>query len=56
MNPPSDPKTAQQIAEWVRDRMFANDRATQSLGMQVSAIAPGSATLTMRVREDMPPR
>lgn len=53
MNPPSDPKTAQQIAEWVRDRMFANDRATQSLGMQVSAIAPGSATLTMRVREDM---
>ena len=33
--------------------MWANDRASKSLGMQVTAIGPGSATLTMTVREDM---
>jgi len=30
-----------------------NDRATRAMGMEVTAIAPGTATLTMRVREDM---
>lgn len=45
--------TPQQTAEHVRDGMLANDRATRALGMQVVAIAPGSATLTMVVREDM---
>lgn len=43
----------QQIAEATRDAMWAGDRASQSLGMHVVAIGPGSATLTMRVREDM---
>src|SRR5574343_1115624 len=33
--------------------MWAQDRASQSLGMEVLAIAPGSATLAMTVREDM---
>lgn len=45
--------TPQQTAEHVRDGMLANDRATRALGMRVVAIAPGSATLTMLVREDM---
>jgi acyl-CoA thioesterase len=45
--------TPQQIAEAVRDGMLAKDRATRSLGMEVLAIAPGSATLAMTVREDM---
>ena len=45
--------TPQDTAEFVRDRMFANDRASRSLGMQVVAIAPGRASLTMTVREDM---
>ena len=45
--------TAQQIAEAARDAMWANDRASQGLGMQVLAIGPGSATLSMTVREDM---
>jgi acyl-CoA thioesterase len=44
---------AQQIAEATRDAMWANDRASRMLGMQVSAITPGSATLTMTVRIDM---
>jgi acyl-CoA thioesterase len=45
--------TPQQIADHVRERMFASDRASQNLGMQVTAIAPGRATLTMPIREDM---
>ena len=43
----------QQIAERVRDGMLLNDRATRAMGMEVTAIAPGTATLSMRVREDM---
>jgi acyl-CoA thioesterase len=45
--------TAQQIAEAARDAMWANDRASQALGMQVLAVGPGTATLSMTVREDM---
>ena len=37
----------QQVAEAVRDALWAGDRASRSLGMQVLGIAPGSATLTM---------
>jgi acyl-CoA thioesterase len=44
---------AQQIAEASRDAMWRNDRASKALGMQVTAIGPGTATLTMAVREDM---
>lgn len=45
--------TPQQIAEATRDAMWATDRASQALGMQVLAVGPGSATLTMTVRADM---
>ena len=45
--------TPQQTAERVRDGMLRTDRATLALGMAVLEVAPGSATLTMRVREDM---
>jgi len=45
--------TAQQIAEASRDAMWANDRASQALGMQVLAVGPGRATLQMTVRSDM---
>lgn len=45
--------TPQQIAEAVRDTMFANDRASQSLGMEILSIGPGNATMAMTVREDM---
>ncbi|MCV2366867.1 hydroxyphenylacetyl-CoA thioesterase PaaI [Roseateles oligotrophus] len=45
--------TSQEIAEAVRDGMFANDRASKALGMDVLAIGPGSATLAMTVTEHM---
>jgi acyl-CoA thioesterase len=47
------PITPQQIAEATRDAMWANDRASKALGMQVLAVGPGTATLAMTVREDM---
>lgn len=43
----------QQVAEATRDAMWKDDRASRGLGMQVVAIGPGRATLTMTVREDM---
>ncbi len=49
----SDAARAQQIAEMVRDGMWANDRASKSMGMQITEIGPGHATLTMTVRPDM---
>ncbi len=45
--------TPQQIAEQVRDTMFANDQASRGLGMQFIEVGPGRATLTMTVRADM---
>lgn len=50
---PATERSAQQTAEWVREGMWRNDRASQALGMEVTAIGPGSATLTMTVRNDM---
>ena len=45
--------TAQQIAEATRDAMWRDDRASKMLGMQVLAVGPGTATVTMAVRDDM---
>jgi acyl-CoA thioesterase len=44
---------AQHLAERVRDTMFATDKAAHALGMEVSAISPGHASVTMTVRDDM---
>lgn len=44
---------AQQLAEHVRDRLWATDWASQALGMAVTQIGPGAATVTMTVRRDM---
>jgi acyl-CoA thioesterase len=44
---------AQRTAERVRDHLWAGDRASRGLGMEVAAIGPGSCTMTMTVREDM---
>ena len=46
-------RSLQQIAEDVREHMFANDRAARALGMRVVTVGPGSATVDMTVREDM---
>jgi acyl-CoA thioesterase len=45
--------TAQQIAQATRDAMLHGDRAKRSLDMQVLAVSPGAARLSMRVRDDM---
>ena len=45
--------TPQQVAEATRDAMWQDDRASRALGMQVRAVGPGTATVTMTVREDM---
>jgi acyl-CoA thioesterase len=44
---------AQDIADSTREAMWEDDRASRALGMQVISIGPGSATMTMTVREDM---
>jgi acyl-CoA thioesterase len=48
--PDTDP---QRTAERVRDHMWANDRASKALGMRITAVGPGRATLEMTIREDM---
>jgi acyl-CoA thioesterase len=48
-----DTLTPQHLADHVGTVMFAKDRASIALGMTVARIGPGSATLTMTVREDM---
>lgn len=35
------------------DAMWASDRASQALGMTITEVAPGVATLEMTVRDDM---
>ena len=46
-------RTPQQTADYVREGMYANDRATQALGMQIVEVGPGHAEIRMQVREDM---
>lgn len=41
------------LAEKVRDGMFANDRASRGLGMEIVEVGPGYARITMTVRDDM---
>ena len=47
------PLSPQQIADRVHEAMYANDRATKALGIQVLEVGPGRALLTMTVRDDM---
>jgi acyl-CoA thioesterase len=45
--------TPQQIADAVGVGMMEKDRASKGLGLSVTQISPGAATLTMTVRLDM---
>ncbi|MCB8836376.1 hydroxyphenylacetyl-CoA thioesterase PaaI [Aurantimonas sp. VKM B-3413] len=53
MDSPNATLPDQERAERSAAAMWANDRASQGLGMDLAAVGPGTATLTMRVREDM---
>jgi acyl-CoA thioesterase len=45
--------TPEELARRCADAMWAGDAASRALGMEVVAVGPGTATLTMTVREDM---
>ena len=45
--------TPEERAERAAAAMWANDPASQGLGMRLVAVGPGRATLDMTVREDM---
>ncbi len=44
--------TPEERAARSAEAMWAQDAATQALGMEILSIAPGRATMTMRVRPD----
>ena len=45
--------TPQQIAQRCADIMWPDDHAARGLGMTIAAVGPGTAKLTMSVRQDM---
>ena len=45
--------TPQQLAEASAQAMWNDDAASQRLGMEITHIAPGEATLAMTIRPDM---
>ena len=45
--------SAEEVARRSAEAMWASDAASRALGMELVAVAPGRATVTMRVREDM---
>src|SRR3954451_2376005 len=45
--------TPDETARRSADAMWAGDRASQALGMTLESVGPGSATLSMTVRDDM---
>ena len=47
------PDAAQSLAERSAAAMYANDRASQALGMRLVEVRPGYAKLSMLVRDDM---
>ena len=50
MRAPADPEA---LARACADVMWADDRASQALGMAIEAVAPGSARLAMTVTAQM---
>ncbi len=53
MDRPVNEMTAQELAKASTDAMWAEDQASQKLGMKIVHVAPGEATLTMTVTKDM---
>jgi acyl-CoA thioesterase len=45
--------TPEETARRSAEAMWADDRASQALGMTLEAVGPGTATLSMTLREDM---
>lgn len=49
----AEPGEAQRLAQNAADRMYADDVASQSLGITIENVAPGAATARMRVTAAM---
>ena len=49
----SDGRHPQEIARACADLMWAEDRASQGLGIHLDAVSPGAATLSMTVADHM---
>jgi acyl-CoA thioesterase len=49
----SPTRSPQQNADLVRVGMARNDRTARFLGIEINAVAPGAATLSMTVRDEM---
>jgi len=45
--------TAEDRATRSAQAMWSTDQASQALGMEITAVSPGGAVLTMRVRDEM---
>lgn len=45
--------TPEELAHACADAMWADDAASQKLGMRLETVSPGRARLTMTIREDM---
>lgn len=50
---PDDAEAARELARRVGQTMYANDQASQSLGIRIEEIGPGYARMSMQVRRDM---
>jgi acyl-CoA thioesterase len=46
-------RTPQELAQACADAMWAEDAASRGLGMKIVTVGPGTAVVTMTVREDM---
>ena len=53
LTPPEGEDPALTVAKRSASSMWAQDQASRRLGMQLTDVGPGHATLTMTVREDM---
>jgi len=51
--PTDAPARAQRVAEQAAQALYSSDRASQALGMRLTAVRPGWARVTMTVRADM---
>jgi acyl-CoA thioesterase len=52
-NEQQTPAQAQHLAQKVAEALYANDKASQALGIRIAEVRPGYARLAMLVRGDM---
>jgi acyl-CoA thioesterase len=53
IDPPQSTEAERDLARRSAAAMWANDHASQGLGMRIEAMGPGYARISMRVRKDM---